>query len=132
MTKHIRVLILSTVFVCIVVILIGCFIVIRSNHTRNGNTLPGALEIYPAVMVEDKVYEWHRGKAILEKLPDNSAYYGEINHIKNDYPNQNCEFVSNFSVSGQIYTVPNDTNKIYLCITTDWLSNSVVIFDIQQ
>ena len=106
--------------------LVGC----GKSQSDNGNTLPGALEIYPAVMVEGQVYEWRRGTAICEALPEDCVYYGEVSHAEGDVPANDCDFVSVFLVSGQIYTVPNDAGRIYLCLTTDWMENSVVVFDI--
>jgi hypothetical protein len=101
--------------------------------TTAGNTtgtLPGADEIYPTVMVEGRFYEWRRGAAICSELPEGCVYYGELVHIEGETPNDNKEFVSVFSASGQIYTVPQTDNVVYLCLTTDWLENTVVAFDL--
>ena len=102
----------------------------------SGCTLPGALEIYPTVMVGNNKYEWRRGAAICEALPENCEYYGKVNHVEDaDAPENNCDFVSVFTVSGQIYTVPGDYETVYLCLTSDWmedwLNNTIVVFDLQ-
>ena len=45
-------------------------------------TLLGASEIYPTVMVNGYLYEWRR----LHYLPNDSIYYGDINHIDGKNP----------------------------------------------
>ncbi len=109
---------------------------IKSTKTidRNINhegTLPGTSEIYPTVMVDGRLYEWRRGRAIGGR-PKDSVYYGEINHVDGKKPTENCDFVSVFSVSGQIYTVPGITDCVYLCLTTDWMENKNVTFDLVE
>lgn len=109
---------------------------INVNQEKNANnpegadeTLLGASEIYPTVMVDGHLYEWRRGKA-LHYLPSDSIYYGEINHIDGKKPTKNCEFVSVFSVSGKIYTVSDNIDYVYLQLTTDWMEETTVIFDL--
>ncbi len=60
------------------------------------------------------------------------AYYGELIHVEGEMPNNDREFVSVFSVSGQIYTMPQTDTVIYLCLTTDWMEHTVVVFDIVE
>ena len=96
----------------------------------SAGTLPGAAEIYPAVMVENRLYEWRRGAAIAQTLPQDSVYYGEIRHAGGKTPNGNGEFVSTFDAAGQIYTRPDDPNSVYLVLTTDWMKETVVAFDL--
>jgi hypothetical protein len=103
----------------------------QDNSTGPG-TLPGADEIYPTIMVEGNLYEWRKGAAISSELPDDCVYYGELIHVEGETPNNNNEFVSEFSVSGQIYTVPQTDTVVYLCLTTDWLENTVVVFDLVE
>ncbi len=116
------------VFFCILaftISLVGC----KQDSVSGGPTLPGADEIYPTVMVEEELYEWRHGKAILEKLPDNSTHYASIEHSDKEIPSENNEFVSTFDATGDIYTIPNDNSCVYLRISTDWMEESVVIFD---
>lgn len=96
---------------------------------QNGNTLPGALDTYPTVMVNGSLYEWRKGQAVMERLPRNSSYYGSLIPTNRTAPEHNCEFVSDFSAAGEIYTVSDQTDCVYLILTTDWMKNTVIIFD---
>ncbi len=102
---------------------------LTGSQTGFSFTLPGAVKIYPTIMVQDHLYEWRKGAAICNELPDDCVYYGELIHVEGEKPNNDSEFVSVFSVSGQIYTMPQTDTIIYLCLTTDWLDNTVVVFD---
>lgn len=90
--------------------------------------LPGADEIYPTIMVDGTLYEWLLGKAIIDELPVGSVYYGKIYHTNGTTPENNCEFVSVFSVSGRIFVDPNE-DLVYLELTTDWLEKQIIIFE---
>ena len=93
-------------------------------------TLYGADEVYPTVMVDGALYEWHRGSAIrFEGLPEKSLFYDDVTHTDEVTPQRNGEFASLFEVEGKIYTVPGDENVVYLQITTDWMEDTVVQFD---
>ena len=105
--------------------LAGC----GSSSESGGPTLPGADEIYPTVMVEGQLYEWRRGSAILDKLPDSSNYEANIEHSNEKIPTGNYEFVYTFEVTGEIYTNPDDNSCVYLLISTDWIQEGVVAFD---
>ena len=95
-----------------------------------GGTLYGADQVYPTVMVDGALYEWHRGSAIsFSGLPEGSEYYGAISHTDAETPTKDGEFASLFPVSGAIYTVPGDDTAVYLQLTTDWMEDSVVRFD---
>ena len=99
-------------------------------HKGGAGTLRGDTEIYPTVMVNGQLYEWRKGEAMCNELPNDSTYYGEITHIDGESPTKDCEFVSIFLVSGQIYTVSENGDYVYLCLTTDWLNETVVVFDL--
>ncbi len=102
---------------------------IESNVSAAG-TLPGADEIYPTIMVNGTLYEWHFGVALVDELPVGSTYYGEIKHTNGTVPENDCDFVSTFGVSGRIFLDPNK-DLIYLELTTDWLEKQLVIFEPQ-
>ena len=103
------------------------------NPIKEGaGTLVGDTEIYPTVMVEGRLYEWRKGAALCNQLPINSVYYGDITHIDGETPTKDCEFVSVFQVSGQIFTVSENNSCVYLCLTTDWLTETVVVFDLVE
>ena len=110
----------------------------NSDDIVGGPTLPGALEIYPTVMVAGelykwgKVYDWDTVTQTQGDLPEESVFYGELTHVEGDTPENNCEFVSTFQVSGQIYTLSNNPDEVLLCLTTDWMTNenTIIEFDI--
>ena len=114
--------------VTIAMSLIGC--ADSAPHEDGAGTLMGDTEIYPTVMVKGRLNEWRRGTALCNGLPNDSIYYGETIHVEGDTPENDCEFVSAFSVSGQIYTIVEDDEFVCLCLTTDWLNEAVLIFDL--
>lgn len=102
----------------------------KEADAASGGTLYGADQVYPTVMVDGALYEWHRGSAIaFSGLPEGSEYYGEISHTDEETPRTDGEFASLFPVSGAIYTVPGDDAAVYLRLTTDWMEDAVVRFD---
>ena len=93
-------------------------------------TLYGADQVYPTVMVNGALYEWHKGDAIrFSGLPDGCEEYGEVSHTDADTPRSDGEFASLFQVSGTIYTLPGREDVVYLLLTTDWMEDTVVQFD---
>lgn len=116
-------------------IIVGLVFVI-SNRTAtpitspptNISNLPGSDRIYPTVMVNGKLYEWKQENAVIDTLPVGSVYYGKINHSDNSTPINDNEFVSVFTASGEVYVDPT-IDLVYIIITTDWLDNSIVIFE---
>ena len=106
-------------------LLTGC----GSGSESGGPTLPGSDEIYPAVMVEGSLYEWRRGAAVLDKLPDSAEYVADIKHSGERTPAENDEFVSVFDAAGEIYAEPDDDALVYLLLSTDWMQEKAVIFD---
>lgn len=96
--------------------------------------LTGGTDIYPTVMVEGQRYRW---KSVpLEDVPDDGVYYGDVTYVYGETPKKDCEFMSVFMVSGQIYTIPGNDESVYLRLTTDltpgWLNETVVIFTLEQ
>ena len=65
-------------------------------------------------------------------LPNDSIYYGDINHIDGKNPKKNCDFVSVFPVFGQIYTVPDNIDYVYLQLSTNWAEEFTVVFDLVE
>ena len=127
---------------CLCLVIIGVFVIknILSQHASNdiadfsegegAGTLLGAGEIYPTLMVNNCLYEWHKGAAILDSLPEGSVYYGEVVHVDGETPANDREFVSVFPASGQIYTEQGNEDCVYVVLTTSWLSDRVVRFDL--
>ena len=117
--------------VIIILLFLGILaLILLTKSNDDTGTLDGADEIYPTVMVDGQLYEWRRGRAICEDYPDNSVYYGELIHADGEQPTKDCEFASTFSVTGQIYTVAGNEESVYLSLTTDWLNEAIVVFDL--
>lgn len=95
-----------------------------------GCTIPGADEIYPTIMVDGTLYEWHLGVALIDELPVGSTYYGKIKHTDRTTPENDRELVSVFNASGRIFIDPVE-DLIYLELTTDWLEKQLIIFEPQ-
>lgn len=85
-------------------------------------------EIYPAVMIGEKLYEWRRGAAVCEEMPEGCLYYGQVLHVVKEKPEHDCEFASVFSVSGDIFTIPGG-ECAYLRLTTEWMTDRIIAFD---
>lgn len=110
-------------------IIIFLFLTGCGTDSESGNpTLPGADEIYPTVMVEGNLYEWRRGRAVLDNLPDSAEYVADIEHSSEKVPTKNYELVSTFDAEGEIYA-DSDDSSVYLLISTDWIQEKVIIFD---
>ena len=90
--------------------------------------LTGGTDIYPTVMVDGKLYEWRKGRAICETVPEDLVYYGQVTHVVEKHPKNDCEFASVFNLSGDIYICPSD-GCVYICVTTDWMNDTFVVFD---
>lgn len=107
----------------------GCGQTPGESSANGGPTLPGADKIYPTVMAGGTLYEWRRGRAVLDALPDLAIYYADIEHSDNETPEKDGEFVSVFDAEGGIYTLPEDSSCVYLLLTTDWMEETAVVFD---
>lgn len=119
---------------CLCVLILGTLVWQAINMYQNqhgAGTLLGADEVYPTVMVDGKLYEWRRGRAICDALPSNCTYYGQVIHIGRNSPQGDCEFASTFLANGDIYTLRDD-DCVYICLTTDWLKDTIVVFDLIQ
>ena len=116
--------------VIIAISLIGCGDTV--SHADSADNLMGDSEIYPTVMVDGRLYEWRRYMALCNGLPNDCIYYGEIIHVEGETPGNDCEFVSAFPVSGQIYTILENDEFLCLSLTTNWLKEAVVAFDLVE
>jgi hypothetical protein len=135
----------------ILILLIICFIVtiyyfikskknddlpLESNNqmmTSGEPTLYGSSEIYPSLMYDEKIYTWTKMAEITSKypkgvLPDGYNYVGDITHESTGKLTENFQFVAKFEAEGQVFYNHNNLSNLYICITTDWLDNSYVIF----
>ena len=61
----------------------------------------GFEEIYPTIMLNGEIYEWHRGVGIVGygedkvnslKLKENIVDYGKINHTTDEKPKNELDF----------------------------------------
>ncbi len=116
---------------CLCVLILGALVWQSIDMWHGAGTLPGADEVYPTVMVDGKLYEWRRGKAVCDALPENCAYYGQVIHVGGNSPEGDCEFASTFLVDGDIYTI-QEGECVYICLTTDWLVDTIIVFDLLQ
>ncbi|MCI5795682.1 MAG: hypothetical protein MR019_02265 [Ruminococcus sp.] len=119
---------LSIAFVICVAAAILIWRGIQNHKTGYRSTLPGAEKVYPTVMVDGSLYEWYKGAAICDDLPQDCVFYGDIKYVAKKTPKNDCEFSAAFDAEGQIYKVPDEAS-VYLVLTTYWLSNTVVKFD---
>lgn len=98
--------------------------------------LTGWTNIFPTVKVNGQLYRWKMALALIEDFPESTVYYGDVKYVYGKTPRKDCEFMSVFMVSGEIYTVPDNDEYVYLRLTTDltpeWLNETVVIFELSQ
>ena len=120
---------------CLCVLLVGTVVWKNMDSTQpstrppqSGGTLLGDTEVYPTVMVDGKLYEWRKGRAICVTVPEDLVYYGQVTHVVEKHPKNNCEFASVFNLSGDIYICPSD-GCVYICVTTYWMKDTFVVFD---
>ena len=120
---------------CLCVLLLGTVVWKNMDSTQpstrppqSGGTLLGDTEVYPTVMVDGELYEWRKGRAICETVPEDLVYYGKVTHVVEKHPKNNCEFASVFNLSGDIYICPSD-GCVYICVTTYWMKDTFVVFD---
>ncbi len=98
-----------------------------------GPLLPGADKIYPTICVNGNLYEWTRMYAYDWQEPQKEAlkeweYVGKLIHVDGKKPQNDCEFVSKFSATGDIYIDPKSDANIYVLIKTDWVDQEFVVF----
>lgn len=116
---------------CLCVLLVGAVAWKNMGSTQppqSGGTLLGDTEVYPTVMVDGKLYEWRKGRAICVTVPEDLVHYGQIIHVDKNRPKNDCEFRAIFGVSGDIYICPSD-GCVYICVTTYWMKDTFVVFD---
>ena len=105
-----------------------------SPYVVGVSPLTGWTDIYPTVKVNGQLYQWKR--LLIEDFPENAVHHGDVKYVYGKTPRKDCEFMSVFVVSGEIYTVPDNDEWIYLRLTTDlspdWLNETVVIFELVQ
>jgi hypothetical protein len=98
----------------------------------------GFEEIYPAIMLNGEIYEWHRGVGIVGygedkvnslKLKENIVDYGKINHTTDKKPKNELDFSSVFDVDGEIYIIPGNDEYIYVYMSSYWIEDAVIRFD---
>ena len=94
----------------------------------SSNVVPNFDKNYPTILVNGQMYEWKQSDAMVDSLPVGCIYCGEINRIGDSIPKNNCDFVSDFFAIGEVY-IDSATDLVYINITTDWLNDSIVIFE---
>lgn len=146
--KHIKYILLAIVIIIILLIIIA----LKNSNIKNSNkegtdllfrdkeeiasgqpTLYGANEIYPAMMYDGKIYKWDKMAEKTSKipqgiLPEGYDYVGDINYVSTGKLTEDFQFIAKFEAKGQVYFNKNDPGNLYICITTDWIDNSYVIF----
>lgn len=119
--------------VCIILI---CTFLNKHRETNENDIASGGiknLDIYnTTILVEDKYYHWAKSEAYLFKLPKEAEFYGRIVHTNANYPSKDCEMTSSFDVEGIIYVDKNNPQYIYLVLTTEWLNEGVIRFEVED
>ena len=139
-TKHnYKMYIIITAFFGLVAFIAVIIIILNSEKTNvlnDTSTLPGADKINPAVMYNDTIYYWNHLAGPADKVPQGELpkgyqYVGDIEYVNIGELAKNFQFIAAFKAFGQLYFNSNDPNNICICITTDWMKNSYVIFSSQ-
>lgn len=94
--------------------------------------LPGSDELYPAVYYQGELYYWERVAFVRDSDPPDPAeltLLGEIEPIWDAAPNQDLQFVGLFPVSGNAYFNAEEPDILYLCLTTEWMTNTYIRFN---
>lgn len=95
--------------------LYGCS---NEEEERDENIIGGHPfeELHPTLMFQGEYYEWYEGRP---RLLEKSEYYGELTQVKGDVPTKDGEIVFPFDVAGEIYTVPGDSDWLYVVVTSE-------------
>lgn len=117
----------------------------KENSFQSCDALPGGYT--PELLVNGKLYKWVGLSLELENtdktglqvisnadglattyLPDGFLPYGQITDIIDSPPVQDRQLHAGFSASGMIYTNPQTPEAVYVCMTTDWFSETYIRF----
>ena len=106
-------------------------------------SIPGEHTLYPKIAVNGEIYWWYKGEnkwmlrhvfwkwkkpGVVSELPEDCVWYGEIKHVPGNKPTDDCEMVSIFPASGQIYVFPDDPSVCFVVITALALDREIVPF----
>ena len=131
-----RKIIFGVILLCLLVaiVLVIC-LAVRNNSDllKMGPTLPGADEINPALMYSGSVYYWKNISGTANnmpkgELPSGYQYVGDIQYVDKQKPEQDMQFVAKFKATGKLYAKKDEPKDVCVCITTNWLNQSYVIF----
>ncbi|MGI6703643.1 MAG: hypothetical protein ACOX42_06410 [Clostridia bacterium] len=89
--------------------------------------LPGSDVIYPAVLYRGELYYWERLSH--KPLPQPLTPIGEIEYIGEAEPDADLQFIGMFQVNGTAYFYAEEPDILYVCLTTDWMSDTFVMFN---
>jgi hypothetical protein len=109
---------------------------VRIAGGDNYGTLPGADEIYPAVMYQETIYYWKQMAGPVTKLPQGELpagyeYVGDIEYTDTGEMKKDLQFTAVFEGSGGLYYNSEYPDKVCLRLTTYWLDQAYVIFEIK-
>jgi hypothetical protein len=101
------------------------------------STLPGSIEINPAVMYNGNVYYWKKMAGPANELPEGKLpqgyeYVGDIEYTDTGKLIKDYQFIATFYATGELFINQDDTNNVCICISTFWLKNAYVIFSMNQ
>jgi hypothetical protein len=134
-----RKIIFGVVLVCLLVGIITVIIFAVRNHSdasKMDPTLPGAAERYPALMYNGNIYYWKHMSATQDNLPKGELlsgyqYVGDIEYVDKQTPEKDFQFVAKFKATGALYAKKDQPKDVCVCLTTDWLDQSYVIFSLK-
>jgi hypothetical protein len=89
--------------------------------------LPGSDAIHPAVYYRGELYYWERSPH--KPLPQPLTPIGEIDYIGEAEPDADLQFIGMFQVNGIAYFYAEEPDILYVCLTTDWMSDTFVMFN---
>lgn len=120
-------------FICLMVIIVPIILIKTASSIQNGCSLPGALEINPAVMYDGDIYYWKclagpASKLPQGELPKGYKYVGDIEYNNKGKLTKDFQFIAKFKATGQLYYNIDDPNTVCICITTYWLDKTYVLF----
>lgn len=129
-----RKIIVGLILVCLLagsVTVIAVVVHNNSEASRRGGTMSG--DMNPALMYNGNIYDWKHMSATAQnqpkgELPSGYQYVGDIQYVDKQTPEKDLQFVAGFKATGQIYANKDQPQNVCVCITTDWLDQSYVIF----
>ena len=102
--------------------------------------MPGPVQ--PVMLVHGEPYYWDGVATVIPnglggvvyvgteytRLPEGYTALGELESVWLDEPQKDLQMMAGFEASGTVYTSGEYPETVYVCMTTDWFSETYIRF----